>query len=227
MTYSGSGEMMEYLELSGVENPTVQMQNSKSNYTIQIGKKVAGKKPLLMKVHLGKEKTASGLIPQDMIVYGSVEEEKSPIFDSIDVPDMEPLLKKTMLSTMNTMQEQLFIPKREVKVGESFIHNMPVEMLLGGGQSLKMNNNVTYKLIKIEKGKAYFDIVYDIEMQMDSAEGIADGSGSGTGIFIYDIKSNFPVEVITNITLSMQVKQDTLTVEIMNNSISKQEVTIK
>ncbi|GGB76371.1 hypothetical protein GCM10007424_15460 [Flavobacterium suaedae] len=227
MTYGGSKDMLEYLESSGVENPTIQKNISTSNYTIQIGKKESGKMPMSIKVHLGKDMTASGLIPEELVVYGTVEEGKTPTFESIDAPDMEPLLKNTFLSTMQTMQKQLFIPNREVKVGESFTQNMPLEIPMGAGQHLKMDNDITYKLVKIENGKAYFDVLYDVEMQMDSTEGIADGSGSGTGTFVYDIKNNFPVEVTSNITLSMQMKQDMFTIEVVNNSISRQQVTIK
>ncbi len=167
-----------------------------------------GKIPLTMKINMAMNMTMEGMSPTanqfTMEAIGNVKEgEFKPVFDSINAPGMPAASEEEMSEAMNKVMEQISLPKKTVKTGESFVQDTPIEVPAGQG-TITLNDKITYTLKKVEGNKAYFDILHDITLNIKDVEGKdLQGSGKGTGEMVYDIAKKYPV--INNGNLEMEM----------------------
>ena len=95
-----------------------------------------GKIPLTMKMNMAMNMTMDGMPPNAnefaIEAFGTVKEgEFKPAFDSINAPGMPAANKEEMSEAMNKIMEQIALPKKTVKTGESFVQDMPIEVPAG------------------------------------------------------------------------------------------------
>jgi hypothetical protein len=135
------------------------------------------------------------------------------------VPDS--VAAKTM-SIMNNMFKMITFPDHPMKPGDSFTQNMPFSLPMGKG--FDINIKITYTLISVSGGKAYFDIVQDINMQMNIKDKAnVNITGSGTGKMVYDVANNFFSSYDSNATMKVNVKADKM--DINANLATKSSMT--
>jgi hypothetical protein len=130
------------------------------------------------------------VIPDGTTIYGYVEKGNKPVFDSIYSPKMLKLTKDMLFNSLKDIINQLTFPEKKMKIGESFVREMPLKIPIAD-KTLNMGNTILYKLVKIEDDLAYFDIeqIYTFDASQNDSDLVA--NGKGTGILIYDIKNTF------------------------------------
>jgi hypothetical protein len=164
--------------------------------TVKIGKLTGNVMPLVMTMEADKDSDATAVMPQGATVYGIVKQDNSVQFDSINAPGMPEQAKTVIMTMMKSVATQYVVPERTVKVGETFVVDTPVEVPMGPVNML-MNTKTTYKLLKIEGKKAYFDMnmVIDISAKVSGQD--MKGSGTGSGSLVYDMDKNFFTQQVT------------------------------
>ena len=181
------------------------------NGEINTKKETNGMIPVVMGTSMSMSMEMEGMpgnsndVKMDM--YGKVKKgEFVPVFDSIVAPDMPSQAKQLALEGVKDMLTKIDYPKKTLKIGETFVQDVPIDMPLGGG-AVKMNDKITYTLKKVESKKAYFDVVHNISMDGSLADGLSmKGSGNGTGKMVYDIDTKYPV--VNNGEMSMDLDME-------------------
>lgn len=132
-------------------------------------------------------------IPMDKLnkgvkVYGHVDAGGTVRADSIGGGKLSDTSASSVSKMMEAFQKSIKFPAYPLKVGDTFIQNMPLNLPIG---NMNIDSKVVYKLINIADGKAYFDIRQTMDMSMPIQGNIINLSGVGTGKMIYSIKDNF------------------------------------
>ncbi len=230
MVYNGSEAMMNALKSNGMENPTV--SNTKVSTTnATVTKKAAGGKiPVTMKMDVGVEMKMKGMPDNsnafNIEVFGNVKEgEIIPVFDSINAPGMPAAQKEATLEMITKMQSQISFPEKTLKIGESFVQEMPLE-IPAGAMVIKMNDVITYKLTRIENRKAYFNVLHAISLGMNVQGQKMKGSGSGSGEMVYDMDNNYPIVNNTDTDMNMSFMQGEMEFTIKMKTKSTQTTAI-
>lgn len=182
--------------------PMVQEAAINMIQTFKTGKLTGNSMPIVMTMVPEKGSDAAAVMPNGATIYGSVKNENQVQFDSISGDGMQEQTKSMMMTMIKTMASQYVVPERTVKVGESFSVDVPMDMPMGP-ITMKMNTKTTYKLVKIEGKKAFFDLVTVIDISGDMSGQEMKGSGSGTGLLVYDIDKNFFTEQTGKSTSTM------------------------
>lgn len=224
VSYQGSPEILEMIKQQGVENPTITEAKSTMNSESKTGKLTGTEMPLVMKMSIDNG-TPTKVIPDNTLIYGKVKQEGLPVLDSINNPKIDANVKDALLKSMKDAMAQLYVTERKVKVGESFTVDTPFSMPMGPA-TLNMKNKVTYKLIKVEARKAYFDVnhVYTIDTVTEGQN--MKGSGTGTGKLVHDLDNNFSVKMDMNIVLSMGLEMEGVKLDIKSNNTTSFTTTI-
>jgi hypothetical protein len=124
--------------------------------------------------------------------------------NSKKVPDS--VAAKTM-SMMNNMYKMINFPDHPLKPGESFTQQIPFNLPMG--KDMNINVKVTYTLVSIEGTKANFNLVQDMNMQMNmQGKANVTFTGGGTGKMVYDIANNFFSSYESNAAIKINVKAD-------------------
>jgi DNA recombination protein RmuC len=101
---------------------------------------------------------------------------------------------------------QINSPDKPLKPGDSFTQRAPMNIPVGkDSTSAKIDASVTYKLIKIADGKAYFDMIPNFSLNVLAGKASVNMSGTGTGTMVYSIKDDFPLSKEGNINLNIKV----------------------
>ena len=119
------------------------------------------------------------------------------------------------MQKMTTMfQKQIKFPERALKPGDTFTESLPMtDMGLKANNDMKMDARVTYKLISISDGKAYFDIVPNFNMSVSIKNVIINVTGAGTGKMVYSIKDNFPLSKEGTFDVKIKVTSEKINVD--------------
>lgn len=215
------------MEMSyGGEGANMIMKMSFNNLILTDGVK-AGSIPLTMQSEMSVSMDMEGMDSSSneiaMKLAGTVKEgELVPVFTSVESEDMTEDMKGQVFDLVTKMMENISFPKKTLKVGESFVAEIPASVPFGGG-AIDMLDKGTYKLVKIEVGKAYFDVRHDISLGADLTEGGFNGKGNGTGKMVYDIASKYPLSLSNDLAMTLNISQEGMSVEIKTNT--KQSLT--
>ena len=159
MKYSGSDEFIQKLNAKGIQNPTIAASNSTTELIMQIGK-LNEKSDYPITIEFQKTKSSDGkkIIPDGTIIYGRGSNGTMPKLDSIVSKDLKEDFKSTLLKSMQSTFDQLVLPEKTVKVGESFSIDTPFSLPLAD-VTLEMNITTNYKLESIKSDIAYFKVL--------------------------------------------------------------------
>ncbi len=120
---------------------------------------------------------------------------------------------KQMKQMMDLVQKQIQFPDKPMKPGDSFTQGMPMNIPISAGNNMQMNAGVTYKLVSISDGKAYFDMVPNFSMDFKMKEVSVSFSGTGTGKMVYSIKDNFPLSKEGTVNMVIKVNAGKVNVD--------------
>ena len=115
-------------------------------------------------------------------------------------------------------------PKEGLKIGDSFDVVVPYKQSIPNAGDIEMKMNVKYKLLKVEKEEAYFDILIDFVMGDKNFKNMdLSASGDGKGFLLFDMKNNYFTSQNIDMTINLKLKTELLTLE--NTSKAKSVVT--
>ena len=114
-------------------------------------------------------------------------------------------------------------PKEGLKIGDSFDVVVPYKQSTRMGD-IEMKMNIKYKLLKVEKEEAYFDMLIDFVMGDKNVKNMdLSASGDGKGFLLFDMKNNYFTSQNIDMTINLKLKTELLTLE--NTSKAKSVVT--
>ncbi len=105
---------------------------------------------------------------------------------------------KTFAALMDALQKKVQFPDRMLTVGDTFSRHTSIKLPIS---QLKVNYGLTslYKLVKIENGKAFFNISLtikqDFEGEQNQMKMAGAGEDSGSGTMTYNIDENYYEDV--------------------------------
>lgn len=154
---------------------------------------------------------------KDIKLAAHVGQDGKFMIDSVGGKKANDTIQKKMKQTMDLIQKQIQFPEKPLKPGDSFTQsmpmNMPMNMPMGGNSDMKIDAGVTYKLISISDGKAYFDMIPNFNMSFTIKNTAISINGTGTGKMVYSIKDNFPLSKDANFTMKIKVTSAKLNVD--------------
>jgi len=133
--------------------------------------------------------------------------------DSVMGKKIADTAQQKMKQMMDLVQKQIQFPDKPLKPGDSFTQGGPMNIPISEGNNIKMSAGVTYKLISISDGKAFFDMTPNFSMDF-TMKGVAiNFNGTGTGKMVYSIKDNFPLSKDGTINMVLKVNAGKVNVD--------------
>jgi hypothetical protein len=127
--------------------------------------------------------------------------------DSIPGKPLDTSLRKELTTMFNAMVNELHLPEKMIKVGDTFTQEIPFNMTMNGAD-VAIKITATYKLMSIKKGIANFDIDQSSVVGMNNTESsqTLTGKGGGHGELTYDIKRSFPKSISRDLSFDFEMK---------------------
>ncbi|MBS1521330.1 MAG: hypothetical protein JST50_10055 [Bacteroidetes bacterium] len=151
---------------------------------------------------------------KDIKMSGHVTQDWKIKIDSAYGKAVADSAQKKMEQMMNMMQKQIQFPDKPLKPGDSFTQGGPMNIPVGKeGNSVKVDMGITYKLVRIADGKAYFDMIPNFNMNLQIGKVSADMSGTGTGNMVYSIKDSFPISKVGTVNIKIKVTSPKINVD--------------
>ena len=215
---TGDPGLMDKLKSAGITSPVkIDVEMSASGLTQSGSVKADGSFPLDLSYKINKFiVSANGhqapipptISEKGMKIAAHVDKDGIMEVDSASGRKADDSTKVKMKQMMGFFQRQIKFPDNALKPGDSFTQSSPLNIPLGKkvGGEIKINYAVTYKLISIADGKAYFDVIPNFSMDFGIGNTItANITGSGTGKLIYSIKDSFPLSNTGDFIMTFKV----------------------
>ena len=134
-------------------------------------------------------------------------------------------IKKILIESIKQFAEMnTQFPKEGLKIGDSFDMVIPYKQSIPNAGDIEMKMNVKYKLLKVEKEEAYFDMLIDFVMGDKNVKNMdLSASGDGKGFLLFDMKNNYFTSQNIDMTINLKLKTELLTLE--NTSKARSVVT--
>lgn len=164
---------------------------------------------------------------KDIKLVGHISQDWKIKLDSANGKAVADTAQQKMQQMMTMLQKQIQFPDKSLKPGDSFTQGAPMNIPVGkDGSNAKVDAGVTYKLVSIADGKAYFDMIPNFSLNFQVKDISVDMSGAGTGKMVYSIKDNFPLSKEGNINMKIKVTSPKVHVDGTATVTSKYDVTI-
>jgi hypothetical protein len=146
-------------------------------------------------------------------VIGHVNADGQIKIDSAEGRKVNDTTEHKMQQMMDLMQKQIKFPDKPMKPGDSFVQGAPMNIPVGKDNNVKIEGGITYKLIRIADGKAYFDMIPAFSMNLTIKNTTVTMTGTGTGKMVYSIKDNFPLSKDAKFTMKIKVVSEKVNVD--------------
>jgi hypothetical protein len=218
--YIASDEIIENLKNNGYSNPTITKDTTVLRSVSKTGELNGNQFPLNIEVLESSNKS----LGKGMRMHGNYVSESIKI-DSISNSSMSDKSKKELLTSMETMMNQIKYPNRKIKVGESFEQKNPMSMPIAD-VTIEMEINSIYTLKKVENGVGYFDLdqVYTIKSATKDYKMELDGIGKGQ--IDFDIKKQFFTKFYLEMEMNLKTELEAFSIELQTKSITDQTTEI-
>jgi hypothetical protein len=150
---------------------------------------------------------------KDIKIMGHITQDGKIKIDSAEGKKINDTTEKKMQQMMDMIQKQIQFPDRPLKPGDTFTQEAPTNLPISGDNNIQLNGGVTYKLVSISGGKAYFDMVPTFSMSFKVKTMAISVTGTGTGKMVYSIKDNFPLSKDGSFNLRIKVTSNKLNVD--------------
>ncbi|MFO0507261.1 MAG: hypothetical protein ACK5YS_00135 [bacterium] len=232
--FTGNQEKIEKIKANGVKLPMIVSGSNEMTITTTTGaykddksfpaRMVYGKvtaNQIVNGKESNEEKSASGLI-----IEGFYNSDNKFKIDTLISDKMDESTKKIIKSTLESVQQQIKFPANPMQVGDTFEQKLPMQIPIAGLNPVKVVINTIYKLNEIRNGKATFEIVQTVTLDMSNDQVNVSASGEGTGVSEFDIANNTTTRYESDLTMTMKMAADDLIISAKINSKSKQLVTV-
>ncbi len=208
ITYSGQEIAMRKLKSMNIKNPTISKVKTKTDTELVTGKRSADKS---FPVSLTYKKTMSldgkNEIPEGSVVEGEITGDQLPTFSKVSSATLDIDQKNQLLKTVQNTFEQFKFPEQQLKIGDQFSTNRPMEMAMEGS-TIDIVVTTTYKLMSIKNGLAQFDLSQSYQMTPKIMDNSFTGNGSGKGKLSFDIDNSLITDYSIKTELEMNKKLD-------------------
>jgi len=213
-----------FMTLEGTDEPMEQEVPSSVTRTIEVGKLVNNELPFTITMAMDANQQGAEML-NGAKISGKVKAGKLA-FESVNAPNMTDEMKEMIKNMMEQALLTTFFPAKKMKVGESFVVDVPMEIPVGPGVSMNMKDVATFKLKKVEGRKAMFDINHVVTLQGNVEGQDMKGSGTGSGEMIYDLDQNFPVNSTTNMVMDMGFETQGMKIDMKVTNTTKTNTVI-
>lgn len=208
ITYSGQNIAMRKLKSMRIKNPTISKVKTKTDTELVTGKRTDDKS---FPVSLTYKKTMSlngkNEIPEGSLVEGEIIGNQLPTFSKVRSATLDIDQKNQLLQTVQNTFEQFKFPEQQLKTGDQFSTDRPMEMAMEGS-TIEIVVNTIYKLISIKNDIAQFDLSQSYQMTPKIMDNSFTGNGSGKGQLTYDIENSLITDYSIKTELEMNKKLD-------------------
>jgi hypothetical protein len=146
-------------------------------------------------------------IPEGSVVEGEITGDQLPTFSKVSSATLDIDQKNQLLKTVQNTFEQFKFPEQQLKIGDQFSTNRPMEMAMEGS-TIDIVVTTTYKLLSIKNGLAQFDLSQSYQMTPKTMDNSFTGSGSGKGQLNYKIENSLITDYSIKTELEMNKKLD-------------------
>lgn len=150
---------------------------------------------------------------KDIKIMGHITQDGKIKIDSAEGKKINDTTEKKMQQMMDMVQKQIQFPDRPLKPGDTFTQGAPTNIPISGDNNIQLNGGVTYKLVSISDGKAYFDMVPNLSLSFKIKTMAINITGTGTGKMVYSIKDNFPLSKDGSFNVKIKVTSNKLNVD--------------
>ncbi len=216
--FDASPAMLQALKDKGVENPTKKQNEMTVLIALKTGRLGPQNTfPFAMEYLKTTSKDGHVEIPDSSIFYGVDTIGKIPVIDSMSSPKMSDYMKRALTSSVQNLLQESCGPEKNLKVGEQFTRESPMNMDLGGIK-LQLTITTTYKLKSINAGTAAFDISQVYNLNSTITDHTFKAEGEGKGKLVYDLKNNYYRDYTVNMVLGISMDIGGLYAEINTES---------
>ena len=219
--YVATDEIIESLKNNGYSNPTITKDTTVLRSVSKTGELNGNQFPLNIEVLESSNKSlGKGMRMHGNYVNGVIK------IDSISNSSMSDKSKMELLTSMETMMNQIKYPERKIKIGESFeqksLISMPIVDVI-----IEIEINSIYTLKSVKNGIGYFDLdqVYSIKSATKDYKMELDGTGKGQ--LDYDIEKQFLTKLYLKTEMNLKTELEAFSIELQTNSITDQTTEIK
>jgi len=145
-------------------------------------------------------------IPPRTKFIGVANGNDMPRFDSVISNEIGDEVKKQIIPLIQKMYSQITFPEKDLKKGESFTHEIPMQMPVGAAV-IAVKILTRYTLMSVNNGMATLAISQTYTFDSGESKSIT-GSGDGNGELLYDIQNNFYRKFQINSALKLHLKTD-------------------
>ena len=208
ITYSGQPIAMRKLKSMNIKNPTISKVKAKNDTELVTGKSSADKS---FPVRLTYKKTMSldgkNEIPEGAVVLGEISGGQPPTFSSVTSGTLTSEQKAQLLQTVQTTFEQFKFPEQQLKIGDQFSTDRPMEMAMEGS-TIEIKVTTTYKLLSIKNNVAQFELNQSYQMTPKIMNNSFSGKGNGKGQLAYDVANSLITDYSIKTEIEMNKKLD-------------------
>ena len=219
-TYTQTTSMLNKMMVSYGAEPMEQEQNSTMTTLTTVGPLANNEMPVTVVLTMDEKQPGAAQI-NGTKVTGKVSPDAAPVFTAIEAPNLPEQAKEMVMKMITEGATKGFLPAKQVKVGETFVQEMPMEIPIGPGQTIKLKDVITYKLDKVEGSKAYFSQNHVITLDMTVKGESMKGSGTGTGQIVYDMDNTYPIQNDSTLEMNMGFESEGMPIDIKTTTIAK------
>ncbi|HTI59970.1 hypothetical protein [Mucilaginibacter sp.] len=147
-------------------------------------------------------------------MFGRASQENlSVLIDSVAGKKTSDSSQMKMRQMMGLVQKQIKFPEKALKPGDSFTQSTPMNIPITRDNSIKIDAAITYKLVSISDGKAYFDLIPNLDINLNLPKATVNITGSGSGKLVYSIKDDFPLSRDVNFKMVVKVTSEKVNVD--------------
>lgn len=209
MNVTGDTAMINKMKGSGQAFPIVMVMESGTNGDIKTGAlNAANKIPFTMtmqtlpsKMTMNGKETPIPMPATNETMFGTYTTDGKMTLDSIAGKKIDDATKAAMIKMIDGMKAAVKFPDTPMKIGDTFTQDTPMDLPISGMAS-KLNSKTTFKLISIDNNKAYFDLKYELTMDMNGSAMAIKMAGGGDGKMVFDIAASYPTAMQSNMNVN-------------------------
>jgi len=160
-------------------------------------------------------------------IFGTVEQDKLPMYDSV-APQGTEELQRTLLKSVQGFTSQIVLPTRKMSIGDTIMQQMPLTMNMAG-VNVVMDYTQIYKLISTTPTTANFSIEVNFTLNMN-VEKLPDmpmtGGGVGKGTMVFDRINEHPLNYDLSYTMNITAANEGVPFDASMTMHSNQNISI-
>ncbi|MES1214945.1 MAG: DUF6263 family protein [Bacteroidota bacterium] len=209
MRYLGPDSLLADMKAKGDSLTKKTTQQSYYDASMETFEKAKEKQEFGIEMSINKMKIGldSNLLPDGIKFLGKISGNSAPRFDSVVADGFDAATKRQLMQMIQKMLSQVTFPEKDVKKGESFTHELPIQLPVSG-KFIKFKIVTKYTLMNINKGMAIFAVNQTYTMDSPDLNNSFSVTGDGDGELLYDIQNNYYKKYQINLSLNTHTKTD-------------------